>query len=114
MKNIGIEKYKFHQYKRPISIDNKDVNKIVVSNKISFGKNGFKYFIGYKDAKEIIPLYIFFTKMSAYRRDFDKTRCMTFLIKNGKMLENYNGIWKKSATLPKRNLTTTLYGMKNI
>ena len=52
--------------------------------------------------------------MSAYRRDFDKTRCMTFLIKNGKMLEKHNGIWKKSATLPKRNLTTTLYGMKNI
>ena len=41
-----IEKYKFDQYKRPILIDNIDVNKIVVSNKISFGKNDFKYFIG--------------------------------------------------------------------
>ena len=38
-----IEKYKFHQYKSPISIDNIDVNKIVVSNKISFGKKNFKY-----------------------------------------------------------------------
>ena len=55
-KNTEIEKYKFHQYKRPISIDNIDVNKIVVSNKISFGKNGFRYFIGYKYAKRIIPL----------------------------------------------------------
>ena len=48
-----IEKYKFDQYKRPILIDNIDVNKVVVSNKISFGKNDFKYFIGYKDAKKL-------------------------------------------------------------
>ena len=47
-----IEKYKCHQYDRPILIDNIDVNKLVVSNKISFGKNDFKYFIGYKDVKK--------------------------------------------------------------
>ena len=34
-----IEKYKFHQNKRAISIDNIDVSKIVVFNKISFAKN---------------------------------------------------------------------------
>ena len=45
-----IDKCKFHQYKRPILIDNIDVNKIVVSNKISFGKDDFKYFIGCKDS----------------------------------------------------------------
>ena len=67
-----IEKYKFHQYKRPISIDNREVNKIAVSNKIFFGKNNFKYFIGYKDAKK--PLCIFLSKMSPYTRDFDKTK----------------------------------------
>ena len=48
-----IEIYKFHQYERPISIDNINANKIIVSNKISFGKNDFKYFIGYKDAKKL-------------------------------------------------------------
>ena len=47
------EKYKFHQHKRSILIDNIDVNKIVVSNKISFGKKDFKCFIGYKDAKKL-------------------------------------------------------------
>ena len=45
-----IEKYKFHQYKSPISTDNIDNNKIVVSNKVSFGKKDFRYFIGYKHA----------------------------------------------------------------
>ena len=38
-----------------------DIIKIVVSNKVSFGKKGFKYFIGYKDAK-IRTLRIFFSK----------------------------------------------------
>ena len=36
--DIEIEKQKFHQHKRPISIKNKDINKIVESNKVSFGK----------------------------------------------------------------------------
>ena len=47
--DIEIEKQKFHQHKRPISIKNIDINKIVVSNKVSTGKMGFKYFIGYRD-----------------------------------------------------------------
>ena len=51
--DIEIQKQKFHQYKRPISIKNIDINKIVVSNnKVSFGKKRFKYFIGYNDDKK--------------------------------------------------------------
>ena len=38
---------------RLILIDNIDVNKIVVSYKISFGENDFKYFAGYKNAKNL-------------------------------------------------------------
>ena len=86
-----IEKYKFHQYKKPISIENIDINKIVVSNKVSFGKKEFKHFIGYKDAKRII----FFPKMIVYRRDFDKTKCVSFLIKNEKFLKNIMKFGKK-------------------
>ena len=39
-----IEKYKFHQHKNHILINNIDNNKIVVSNQISFGTNFFKIF----------------------------------------------------------------------
>ena len=39
--DIEIEKQKFHQHKRPILIKNIDINKIVVSNNVSFGKKGF-------------------------------------------------------------------------
>ena len=42
------EEYVFRQYKSLISINSIDVNEIVVSNKFLFGKQGFKYFIGYK------------------------------------------------------------------
>ena len=55
------EKHKFHQYKSPISMNNIDINKIVLFNKIFNGKMYFIYFIGYKDS-----LCMFLSKMSAY------------------------------------------------
>ena len=57
--DIEIQKQKLHQHKEPILIKNIDINKIVVSNKVSFVKKAFKYFIGYKDAKEL-DLYVYF------------------------------------------------------
>ena len=51
--DIEIQKQKFHQHKGPISIKNIAINKIVVSNNVSFNKKGFKQFIGYKDAKKL-------------------------------------------------------------
>ena len=59
--DIKIQNQKFHLHKEPISIKNTDINKIVVSNKVSFGKKAFKYFIGYKDAKKI-NLYAYFSQ----------------------------------------------------
>ena len=65
-------------YQSPISINNVDINKIVVSNQVSCSKNGLKSFTGYKDAKTIRPSCIFLLKRSTYRRDFDKTKCIFF------------------------------------
>ena len=70
--DIGIQKQKFHQHKETNSIKNIGINKIVVSNKVSFGKEAFKYFIGYRDAKKIRLLWIFFPKMTTYRKDLMK------------------------------------------
>ena len=81
--DIEIEKQKFHQYKRPISIKrNIDINKIVLSNKVSFGKNGFKIFYWLQDDKKNIPLCIFLPKMSVYRKNLDETKYTSFLIKD--------------------------------
>ena len=32
--------------------------------------------------------------MTGYRRDFDETKYISFLIKHKKLLEKYNKIWK--------------------
>ena len=51
-RDIEIKNKKIHQYKRLISINNIDINKIVISGKVPFGENSLKYFIGYKDSKK--------------------------------------------------------------
>ena len=81
-----------YQHKRSISIKNIDITKIVVSNKVSFIKRGFEYLTGYKDAKKI---KCFLLKMSVYRRNFDETKYMSFLIKDDELLEKYNEICEK-------------------
>ena len=64
----------------PILIGNVNVNKVIVSNKVAFGK---KYFIRYKnDYEKVMPLRIMLPKRSAYRRDFDETKYMSFFIKD--------------------------------
>ena len=40
--------------------------------------------------------------MSANRRDFNKTKCMSFLIKDEKLLEKYNEIWRKVSSIIKK------------
>ena len=104
--DIEIEKQNFHQPKRPISIKNIDINEIVVSNKVSFGKKGFEYFIGYKDAK-IRLLCIFLRKI----RDFDETKYMSFFIKDGELLDKYG---KRLKIKSGNNLIVNQYIMQRI
>ena len=46
-----------------VSINNININKTKVSNKLPFGKQDFIFFIGYKDAKKIRTLCIFSPKI---------------------------------------------------
>ena len=52
--------------------------------------------------------------MNAYRRDFDETKYISFLIKDDELLEKYNKIWEKVENIIKKNLTVNQYSMKNI
>ena len=45
--DIEIEKYKFYHHKSPILLEHADIEKVLVSNKISSGEKSYKYFIGY-------------------------------------------------------------------
>ena len=45
--NIEIEKNKFYCHKTPIILGDVDIEKVLVSKKISFGEKNYKYFSGY-------------------------------------------------------------------
>ena len=92
--DIEVQKYKFCQSKSPVSINDVDISKIVVSNRILFAERGFKYFVGYEDGKKVTKL-VNASKMSSYRRDFDKTKYISFLINYDELLKQYNEIWDK-------------------
>ena len=76
--DIKVEKNKFYHRKTPIFKKDVDIEKVSVSNKISFGEKNYKYFIGYLyNDHKVEPL----TKTSANVKSYDgKTKCMCFLI----------------------------------
>ena len=47
-------------------------------------------------------LCIFLPKISAYRKSFDETKYMSFLIKDDKLLESHNEIWEKLKKIIKK------------
>ena len=88
--------------KNSSSIDDVDVNKILVSKKEPYGtKNSFKYFIGYNDTDVIRPLCVRLPQMTGYARKFDENALMSFranykqllkiIIKYGKKFESEGG-----------------------
>ena len=62
----------------PISINDIDINNIVVSNKLPLS---FKYFTDYKDSEKLIPLCIFCRQIIMDKINFDENRGICFLIK---------------------------------
>ena len=52
--------------------------------------------------------------MIGYRRDFDETKYISFLIKHKELLEKYNTIWKKLKIASKKNLVVNQYTMNNM
>ena len=69
-----IEKQIFNSRKNPISIYDVNINRIVISNKVPFGKKGCKYFLGYKEDEKGVPLCVMLPKMSRHRKKFDETK----------------------------------------
>ena len=51
-------------------------------------KKSLKYFICYKDDRKVKPFCIMLPKVRKNRRDFDETKHMSFLIKDGELLKN--------------------------
>ena len=100
VKNINfdgkkIRKSTFYKNKTIDTIENIDVNNILVSKIEAYGnKNSFKYFIGYNDNGIIRPLCIKLPQMTAYARKFDKNAKMSFIVKNKQLLKKYAKMWE--------------------
>ena len=76
--DIEIEKRKSYYLKHSINMKNIEIDKIIISNKVAFAKNGFKYSIDYKDDEEVKPLCIMHSKPCGYTKSFDETKYMSF------------------------------------
>ena len=118
-KNINFDNKKikksdfYNKNKKIFNIDDIDVNKILVSKKVQYGKyNSFKYFIRYNDNDVIRPLYLGLSQMTGYINKFDENKItMSLMIKDIQLLKNYNKIWKKIEKLMKIDFNTkTTYG----
>ena len=64
--------------KSPVLINDKGINKIVVSSKLPFHKLDFKYFIGYKDFEKIRPLTMFLPQMIICKKILMKIDVLIF------------------------------------
>ena len=58
---------------------------------------------------------LYHRKICRYRRKFDKTKCMSFLIKDDKFLEKYYEIWKKVSNIIKKEFgSKSVYNEKHL
>ena len=93
------KKKKIHQHKGPTLIKYIDINKTVVSKV-------FKYFIGFNETTMHI---------SPFRKDFDETKYLSFLIKDDELLDKYNEIWEKvKSNLTKEFESEPVYNQKHL
>ena len=93
--DVEIEKHKFHQYKSPIFLEDVNIDSVLVSYKISFGKKCYKYFLAFC-MMIIKPLHIILPKTNAYLKSYDgQKKGMYFLIEDVDLLGKNNTIWDK-------------------
>ena len=106
-KNINFDNKKtkksdFYKIKKITSIDDIDVDKILISKKEPYGtKNSFKYFTGYNDSDVIKLLCIRLPQITVYARKSDENAAMSFRVNDKQLLKNYNKIWEKIEKLLK-------------
>ena len=78
-----------------------DIEKVLISNKISANEKKYKYFINYLyNDHKVKPLHIMLPKTSAYVKCYDgQTKWMYFLIEDDDLLKNIILFRTKSALI---------------
>ena len=89
----NINKGSFYKNKKLFSLNDIDVNKVLVSKEELYGtKSSSKYFIRYNDGNVIRPLCIILPQMIGYVKHFDSNKKMSFKVSDNKLLKKYNKI----------------------
>ena len=105
----GIIKSAFHKNKRPININEVDIEEIVLSHKKSYSKDSFKYFIGYRHKGNAFPspLCVKLPQMNAYAKHVDENnKCINLLVNDKEILKKYSEIWNKIKGLIKKEFNS--------
>ena len=76
-----------------------------MADKVSYDD---KYFIGYIVNDTVEHLCIMLPQMSGYIKCFDKTKYISFVIRNINVLEAYNKLWDKVSCLIKKGFLVSL------
>ena len=104
----GTIKSAFHKNKRPIiNINEVDIEEMLLSHKKSYGKDSFKYFIGYRHKGNAFPspLCVKLPQTNAYAKYFDKNnKYINLLVNDKEILKKYSEIWNKIKSLIKKEL----------
>ena len=58
----------------------------------------------HEDGKKVKLLCVILPRMSAYRRDFDDSQNISFLIKMGDLLDQTCGIWDKISKIIEKKI----------
>ena len=84
----------FYRSRKPFSVNDIDVDKILISKKVAYGtKNWRKYFIGYIDEDNVIkPLYLKLPQMIGYLKEFDDSIPMSLRIDDSKIWRTTRGL----------------------
>ena len=86
--NTEFEKNKVYLHKTPILLEDVDIEKVLLSNKISLDETNYKYLYNNHEVKS---LHIIPPNTSAYVKIYDgQTKWMYFLIEDGDLIEIYN------------------------
>ena len=88
----GIIKSTFHKNKRPININEVDIEELVLSHKKSYTKDSVKCFSGYRHRGNAFPspLCVKIPQMNAYAKCFDKNNNYINLLVNDKEILKKN------------------------
>ena len=78
---LKLKKKIFYLRKRPIFLEDVDIEKLLVSNNISSGEKNYNYFIGYLyNGHKVKPVHIMLPKTSSYVKTCNgQTKWICFL-----------------------------------